>query len=180
MRAFVAVDVSDAGARLGVGRVQEGLLIDASPVPPGNLHFTLQFLGEISESRAQDAVRALRGIRFRGFDVRLCGLGAFPSARRPRVVWAGVDDAGAAGLAGLARMVAGALEPLGFAPAGEFSPHLTIFRIKKKIGDITSELESAGRAHIGTQRVSGIALKRSDPGPGGPAYSDVGGVGESP
>ena len=36
------------------------------------------------------------------------------------------------------------LKPLGLVSDKPFKPHLTVFRIKKKIGDITEELKDKG------------------------------------
>ena len=55
----------------------------------------------------------------------------FPSVRRARVIWAGLEDA-TGGLAGLAGSVGEALEPLGFArEMRAFQPHATIARLKQ-------------------------------------------------
>jgi 2'-5' RNA ligase len=116
-RAIAALEKSVAGARW---------------VPLQNIHVTLAFLGRVDEERvgALSAAIAAAVQAHVDFTVRLGELGTFPSARRARVIWAGLDDP-TGGLAGLADSVADALEPLGFPrEARAFQPHATIARLK--------------------------------------------------
>jgi 2'-5' RNA ligase len=90
------------------------------------LHLTLQFLGDDADMEAVTA--ALNGFSVRGGRVRLGGAGAFPNARRGRVLWIGVAE-GADVLARLADGVAERLALLGHVPDEQpFRPHLTIVR----------------------------------------------------
>ncbi len=65
------------------------------------------------------------------------------------------------------------LEPLGFFSDKPFKPHITIFRIKKKVGDITKELDRQKMIDFGMQEVTNIKLKKSELTPDGPIYSDI-------
>ena len=77
-----------------------------------------------------ERVLAPVGTRVAPFDLTLEGVGAFPSADRPRVVWVGAS-AGAAELVGLAGRVREALAAEIPAPVEEaFVPHLTLFRVR--------------------------------------------------
>lgn len=101
-------------------------------VPVQNIHLTLAFLGRVDESRIPEISREIGSAvsDHVDFSVRLAELGAFPSVRRARVIWAGLDDP-ARGLSAIAGSVAGALEPLGFPrEARAFMPHVTIARLK--------------------------------------------------
>ena len=117
MRAIEVLESGVAGARW---------------VPKENLHLTLAFLGRVEDDRVADvsgaAAAAVEG--HVDFTVRVGSLGAFPSAKRARVVWAGLDDP-TRGLAGVADSVGEALERLGF-PREEraFAPHVTLARVK--------------------------------------------------
>ena len=73
----------------------------------------------------------------------------------------------------LSKKVEKVMEPLGFFSDKPFKPHITIFRIKKKIGDITSELESQKGIDFGIQEISSIKLKKSELTSHGPIYSDL-------
>jgi len=92
-------------------------------------HVTIRFLGTVA-SDVVDGVRRAVGACAAvepPVDSRLTGLGAFPSTRRARVMWAGVDD-GAGRLADLGSTLDGALPRGARAEAREFRPHLTIAR----------------------------------------------------
>lgn len=173
MRVFVAADVHDKDALRSIRGLQDGLRIKARPVPVENMHFTLQFLGEVAEDRIPQVCAALRAVAFSPLELEIRGVGAFPGPEAPRVVWVGTDRSGGEGMAELARSVRGALEPLGFPRNGTFKPHLTVLRIKDKIGDIAGELGRFGRTVFGRIVVSEIRLKQSRLTPSGPVYSDL-------
>ena len=73
----------------------------------------------------------------------------------------------------LAKKVEKVLEPLGFFSDKPFKPHITVFRIKKKIGDITKELDKQKTIDFGRQEVTSIKLKKSELTSNGPIYSDL-------
>jgi 2'-5' RNA ligase len=125
-RAFVAVslpyDVVSA-----VQSCTTGLVIRGGRVTPVlQWHLTLQFLGDDADIGA--VVTALEGFDVPGGRVRLGGAGAFPNARRGRILWIGTAE-GTDVLARLASGVARRLAPLGNEPeARDFRPHLTLVR----------------------------------------------------
>ena len=173
MRTFVAIELSNDDVVESIKKFQSELNINAKPVEPTNFHFTLQFLGEISEEVSQKVIKALQTIEFPSFTVNLKGIGAFPKAKFPRVVWIGTDEEGGNLLIQLAKKVEKVLEPLGFFSDKPFKPHLTVFRIKKKIGDITKELEKQKTIDFGIQKITEIKFKKSELTPNGPIYSDL-------
>ena len=173
MRTFVAIEISNNQVIESIKKVQTEININAKPVEEQNLHFTLQFLGEISDEMLGKITEALNSIDFSGFTVNLRGIGAFPKPKFPRVVWIGTDDLGGEMLVELSKKVVNALEPFDLRPDKPFKPHLTIFRIKKKIGDITKELERRQSTDFGNQEVINIKLKKSELTSNGPIYSDL-------
>ena len=173
MRAFVAIEISNEGVIRSIKNLQSKINIDASAVESKNFHFTLQFLGEISEDLSQKIVHALHTIKFSSFRVNLKGLGVFPRPKSPRIIWIGTDVEGGKKLIGLAKKVEKILEPLGFFPDKSFKPHITIFRIKKKIGDITKEMDAQKLEEFGWQKVTSIKFKKSELTPSGPIYTDL-------
>ena len=173
MRTFVAIEISNDNIINSIKKFQSEININAKPVEPKNCHFTLQFLGEISEEISQKIIQALHKIEFSSFCVNLKGVGAFPKPKFPRVIWIGTDDNGGNMLIQLSKKVEKVLEPLGFFSDKSFKPHITIFRIKKKIGDITKELDSHKMIDFGMQEVTNIKLKKSELTPDGPVYSDL-------
>ena len=173
MRTFVAIEISNKEVLDAIEKFQSQINIKAKAVEPRNLHFTLQFLGEISDDVAGSIIDSLRKIKFSNFKVNLRGVGAFPKPKYPRVVWIGTDNQGGRRLIELSKEVGKKLEPIGFSQDKPFKPHITIFRIKKKIGDITEELDKQKELNFGIQEVTSIKLKKSELTPSGPIYSDI-------
>ena len=173
MRAFVAVEISNKEVINSITKFQSEINIKAKPVEPKNLHFTLQFLGEISEEISEKIKQALKTIKFSTFKISFKGIGAFPKMKFPRVIWIGTDDVGGNALIDLAKKVENVLSPLGFTSDKPFKSHITIFRIKNKIGDISKELEKFETLEFGSQEISNIKLKQSVLTPQGPLYSDL-------
>ncbi len=173
MRTFVAIEISNGDIINSMKKFQTEININAKPVEPKNFHFTLQFLGEVSEKISQKIIQALRKIEFSSFSVNLKGVGTFPKSKSPRVIWVGTDDDGGNMLIQLSKKVEKALEPLGFFSDKPFKPHITVFRIKKKIGDITNELDSHKTIDFGMQEVTNLKLKKSELTADGPIYSDL-------
>ena len=173
MRVFVAIEISNKEVINSIKKIQDKINIDAKPVESRNFHFTLQFLGEISEEIKHKIIQALHTIEFSSFSITLKGVGAFPKLKFPRVIWIGTDENGGNMLIQLSKKVEKVMEPLGFFSDKSFKPHITIFRIKKKIGDITNELESQKVIYFGIQEISSIKLKKSELTSSGAIYSDL-------
>ena len=173
MRTFVAVELSNNAIVDSIKNLQNEMDLDAKPVTAKNLHFTLQFLGEISEEIVEKISSMLKKIEFSSFDLTLKGIGAFPNPKNPRVVWIGTDKIGGDYLVELSKKVGSTLEPFGLIPDKPFKPHITIFRIKKRKEDIRRKLEGIKDIEFGIQKVSSIKLKKSQLTPDGPVYSDL-------
>lgn len=137
LRLFVGVRVSIATVNALDEAVQE--MRRASPddrrlrwVAPASYHVTLKFLGwtrpEVGFALRDALGAALAGQR--AFELETRGLGGFPALERARVLWAGVDPAGAARLTALAERVERAAEALGFAREQRpYHPHVTLARL---------------------------------------------------
>ena len=173
MRTFVAVEITSETILNEIKKLQNDLKIKAKPVDVKNMHFTLEFLGEISESMNYDVQKALKSITFEPFILSFRGIGAFPKPKFPRVVWIGTDNIGGNKLKELAKQVEDVLAPLGFKNDKPFKPHVTIFRIKSKIGDTTKDLKRFEGVELGSQQVTQIKLKKSVLTSDGPIYSDI-------
>ena len=101
------------------------------------------------------------------------GVGGFPNFKNPRVIWVGIEKNGAEKLTELANEIGTKLTTLGFEKEKKFKPHLTIFRIRKKIGDISAIMKDFEAEEFGTEIISKIKLKKSVLSPKGPEYSDL-------
>jgi len=172
MRAFVAIEVNNQNVLNSIYQVQSELNIEAKPVELHNMHFTVQFLGEISEEMVRKISDALNSIEFSAFSISFMGVGVFPKPSFPRVIWIGTND-GINELEKLAEMIRTKLSQLGFRPDKKFKPHVTIFRVKNKIEGISDKLEKFSSYNFGKQTVSEIKLKKSELAPEGPIYTDL-------
>lgn len=138
-----------------------------------NLHFTLQFIGEVSEDISEKIIESLRTVEFSSFEVNLKEIGVFPNSKSPRIVWIGSDEFSGNMLIQLSKQIEKVLKPLGFLQDKPFLPHITVFRIKKKIKNLSEILYSHKMVNFGIQKVSEIKLKQSFLSDSGPIYIDL-------
>ena len=177
VRCFVAVDIDLSGLEEKLNLIKS--LLERSRArftwsDPSKAHITLKFLGEVDEGRVQEIVECLNEISFESFQIEVGTVGFFPSPRRPRVVYLGVLR-GSRELKELAKLVERSLLRLGFRREGrEFSPHVTLARVKALFHLVPSiELEEVGREIRKELRVEELKLKRSTLTREGPIYSDI-------
>ena len=109
MRLFVAVEIDDSQILQKIKSMQESFPFKAKPVRIDQIHFTLQFLGEINLDQIEYVKKALTMVDFPKFDLTIMNSGAFPNSRNPRVVWLGVDKDGGEKISNLASSVNQAL-----------------------------------------------------------------------
>ena len=173
MRAFIAVEILDAEILKKIQKFQDNLEINAKPVKIEQIHFTLQFLGEITKEKCEEVKDELTKITFSRFNLVLKGVGGFPNLKNPRIIWVGIDENGGEKLTAIANEIGIKLTTLGFKKDKKFKPHLTIFRVKKKISDISSMMKEYEALEFGTQIISKIKLKKSVLSPKGSEYSDL-------
>ena len=173
MRVFVAVEISKGEILKKIQAFQKNVEIDAKPTKIDQIHFTLKFLGEIDQVKYDQVKDIIKKISFSSFDISLKGVGGFPNLKNPRVIWIGIDRNGAEKLTGLANEIEMKLIELGFEKNKKFKPHLTIFRVKKRIDDISVIMKEYETHEFGVQTISKIKVKRSVLSPKGPEYSDL-------
>jgi 2'-5' RNA ligase len=136
VRVFVALDIPEA-----VRAAISDLVVQLRPLCQNarwvrieSAHVTLKFIGEIAADKLERVKAVLASIRVKNpIPMEFRNLGFFPSEKRPRVLWAGIEGGAALGeLAGSAETV---LEPLGITPEKRaFSPHLTLARFESPRG----------------------------------------------
>lgn len=134
MRLFFALELNDL-ARRELDSLQRRLLrnhANVQWVKPENLHLTLKFLGEVEENRLPELRQAAEeaAASFSPFLISLEGVGAFPGARHPRVIWVDIQE-GRETVVRLARALEEACGRLGFPPEERpFSAHITLGRTR--------------------------------------------------
>lgn len=172
MRLFTAIDLPDE-ILLRLERLISALRAEA-PInwsPLDNLHITTKFIGSWADSRLEEIDAALLSLAPRAaFDIELKDLGWFPNARAPRTFWIGVHSEA---LHELAREMEDKLGRLGIPKESrEFSPHLTLARIKTPapLQRLRGKVEEMQPASLGHFTASQFALYRSDPGSNASIY----------
>lgn len=121
-RLFAALPVS-ADTSNQLAALQTGL-IGAAWRPIENFHITLRYFGDLSAELAEELDRELAQIEAGAFNVRLQGVGWF-GRRKPRAVWAGVEES--APLRDLSSKCERAARRLGLPPDKHpFTPHITL------------------------------------------------------
>ncbi|MBF0215446.1 MAG: RNA 2',3'-cyclic phosphodiesterase [Candidatus Omnitrophica bacterium] len=134
IRAFIAVNISNT-AKDCLEKVLTSLKAANADVKwsrASSIHLTLKFLGDIFEENVEpvcDSIKTI-AVKFTPIDMDIADIGVFPSWKEPRVIWAGVSSQG-----NKIKQIADALEKamfdLGFEKEKrEFSPHLTLGRVK--------------------------------------------------
>ena len=136
MRLFIALPLPEAVVNLL--KDQQEILKTALPntrmrwSDPAQLHLTLVFLGEVA---ARDLPLVTQGVTFAcrrvsPFGLETSGVGAFPSLRRPSVLWTGVTGEVEI-LETLHTRLVGQLEGLYRPDKRTFKPHLTLGRVRQ-------------------------------------------------
>jgi 2'-5' RNA ligase len=178
LRAFVALEVPAQVLDSLVDFQKEIMATgaDLKPVERENLHFTVKFLGEISEAQAAEVASRLGKLSLKVVEVEVRGVGAFPSPARPRVVWAGVSPEHEGLVAPLANEVIASLDGIGERDDRPFRAHLTLARVRsglnsRQLGELLSKNSERS---FGSVKLSELKFKSSVLTPSGPIYRDIG------
>jgi 2'-5' RNA ligase len=153
-------------------------------VRPDGIHLTLKFYGEVPPEQVSEIETGLSRSAASAQPIHMAvgGLGVFPDARRPQVIWTALEGE----LSPLQRLQ-GAVEreaqALGFTPeARAFTPHLTLGRVRP--GVKTAERErliqvlAQMRAQMPAQSLGDfspghLSLMRSELRAGGSVYTQL-------
>lgn len=135
-----------------------------TPIREEQLHITLKFLGDVpfEQIPAISNVMSDCAGQVTCCELELHGLGAFPHARRPSVVWLGVRQGEP--LIRLAEQLETRLLPLGFAPERRpFHPHVTLLRFRSRPPDVVFQLlEQEIETEFGRVPVDSVTLFQSE------------------
>jgi RNA 2',3'-cyclic 3'-phosphodiesterase len=178
---FLAVPLSDS-VRSRLEEAKAELRVAAPLATQSRLdaiHLTLHFLGQVDSSRVDHIAEGLaRAIEpFASFELRVTGVGAFPSPARPRVLWAGVAGQDEGQLLRIQHATAGPLRSVGIEMEERaYKPHLTLARLRRdpRPGERASLSEWMDRwleKDFGTFRVDAVHLMRSELSARPPRYS---------
>jgi 2'-5' RNA ligase len=183
LRSFIAIELP-AEIQAAIASSTAGLQ-KALPKPlvrwvaSKNLHLTLKFLGDVSPANLERLAEALKveSVRQEKFSLSVGGLGAFPTPRRPRVIWIGLEAP--AMLTAVQRAVESVSSRMGYPTEDRpFSPHLTIGRVGQDVSAadlkrVCAAIEGTTVGPLGTVSVDAIHIFKSDLQPGGSVYTHL-------
>jgi 2'-5' RNA ligase len=159
------------------GKVKKTTL-DVRWVRPEGIHLTVIFMGSVREEDIPAMGESIGAVcsRYGTFSIGLKGMGCFPNARSPRVLWLGVEGS----LERMSRFkdeLQKELNPFGIREEKrDFRPHLTLGRFKKPVKS-PGGLEELLSEHRGLTSPScslnELILFRSDLRPGGAVYTKM-------
>jgi 2'-5' RNA ligase len=145
-------------------------------VKPSNIHLTLKFMGNIPETDVAILKQKLSGdvSLHPQFPLSIQGVGAFPSFRMPRVIWAGLQEVD--GILRLQQSIESRMRELGYdSEERPFSAHVTIGRVSQHA--TRQQIENCGLAvskctvgSLGSFIVESVDIYRSELKPDGPSY----------
>ena len=149
---------------------------DVKWVPAGNVHITLKFLGSSDETVIPELKERLskKLSHYNAFYIKIAGIGCFPSEKRPRVIWIGMEASEI--LKSVQKDIDLELETFGFAPEDRpFSPHLTIGRVRspKRLPELMRRCADVKATELGAIEVTSIHIMKSELKPAGAAYSSL-------
>ena len=131
MRLFIAINftVKDRRRMQSATRKLREADLPVRWVDIDQLHMTLKFLGEVRPERVTDVQAAVARVaaKTEPFTMLMTGAGAFPTMRRPKVIWLGADASPE--LRCLKHDLEWELAPQGFErEVRAFHPHVTVGR----------------------------------------------------
>lgn len=181
IRAFIAIDLSENILRRLdqiSGELKQRVPHDAIRwVPARNIHLTLKFLGDVPTADLESLQKVFQSAceNTQSFDLSVTGIGAFPSAHRPRVVWVGVTAP--ENLTHLVRNIEVSVSRMGYPPEDRpFSPHLTLGRVSRNVSPadlpkIAKVISGYNIGFLGTVHIPAVHLYQSDLSPAGARYT---------
>lgn len=176
-RTFIAVAASPEVRQAALELIDElrPAAGDVKWVAEENLHWTLQFLGDVEDTRIAEVCDRVAGAatEIKAFDLEARGAGAFPSVDRPRTLWLGAG-AGGEEMVRLYKAIDRPLSKRGFrSEHRRFVPHLTLGRAGRgrPPETLTDQLAALADFDAGTMLVDEVTVYASQLTREGPVYS---------
>lgn len=167
-RVFSAVEIENSEVLDELARVRDLLDHDFRPIPAEKMHVTLQFFPDLNNEEIETVAETLEEASMDEFQMKIRGVGAFPSRDYIRVVWAGIQSSE---LEKLRRQVTDhRVED----ENREFHPHVSLFRVenigKNQKRKLQRSLRDFDDHEFGVSKVSRVNLYRSDIDENGSSY----------
>ena len=182
MRLFVALQIPDSIRNDYAALIDDLRRFDAKAAPkkpkwvrPENLHVTLKFIGHTDPVKLDSVRVALSKVRSpQEVHLHFRNIGFFPSSKRPRVIWGGMESS--ENLPSLAQAVDQQIATVGF-PAEDraFTPHLTLARLDPPgiAPELRAVVEKHATRNFGELHTSEFHLIESKLKPSGAEYTTL-------
>jgi RNA 2',3'-cyclic 3'-phosphodiesterase len=180
-RTFIGIDIGNS-IRTSATALQKELAKTGAEVKwaaPESMHVTLLFLGEVDDRELHAVCGAVKEASAGEppFLLRVSGVGAFPTPRRPKILWAGIT-AGAEPLQRLNAALEERMLALGCYRTEErgYTPHLTLGRVKGDADSfaLASEIPKRLAWDGGNVAVDEVLVYSSEMDRAGPVYTVIG------
>jgi len=167
MRMFIAIEIPEQ-YKEKIKEMQKEFSKLGNITMTKEYHFTLKFLGEITEQQAEKVREELRKIKMKKFEASLEGIGAFPDHNYIRVIWVGlkgrVDE--------LQQKIDSQLKEM-FPRDNRFKAHITLGRVKSVKDKQTMKEKLNMKMEEMKFEVKEFKLIKSTLSPEGPIYETI-------
>ncbi len=148
---------------------------DVKWVSPENMHLTLKFIGCIEKEALINLNRIINDAisSIEPFSISIGNIGAFPSLKKPHVVFVRVLEQGN-NLIKIYEKLDKGVERLGIKKESKkYVGHITLGRVRsqKNISKLKNTLNSETECYFGCERVTSLSLIQSKLTPTGPLYT---------
>jgi RNA 2',3'-cyclic 3'-phosphodiesterase len=176
MREFLAVDI-DPKHLNKIAEIQRGLSDADAPVKfveRENLHLTLKFFGEISDTKNKEIISIVQEKlkKYQPFPLHIKRMGVFPNLGYIRVVWLGIEEPN--NFSVIQKDLDHDFINMGFKKERSYTPHLTIGRVKGAHNKeaLVAKIKELEEVDIGKMTIDRVVLKKSELTPAGPIYTN--------
>ena len=178
IRSFISIELSDDIRRSMADLIAElrKAGADVTWMPTEKIHLTLKFLGNTDDSLIPKIKEEIskKLLHYNAFYIKIVGVGCFPSEKRPRVLWVGMENSDI--LQSIQKEMDTEVAGLGFAREDRpFSPHLTIGRVRSQTGiaEMLRRLAEFRTAYFGVIEVKSIHIMKSELKPAGAEHTSI-------
>jgi len=180
LRLFIAIDIGDKVRSNITSKLRDisRLSIKIRVLKPENIHLTIKFLGSADSIIVPSIIDNINDAvsNTAPFNLEVKGIGAFPNAKKSRIIWAGLTSKNMDIFQKLYESIEQRMIRLSFdKEERQFKPHLTLARIKspEKNSKIKNYIEKNTEFGFGTINVNSVKLMKSTLLTGGAKYDCI-------
>jgi len=170
IRSFISIDIPKTPA---VRNAQKSLREIGGINVPDDVHLTLRFMDDVEAKKLKELSEQMRSLeKYQCFNVSMKGLGAFPNAKDPRIVWIGAELGEP--FKDILSELDGILETSSiFYDNKPFKAHITVGRVKTTSKELIALLNKEKSTEVESFTCSKIFLMGSKLTSNGPVHSVI-------